>query len=83
MTPSSPQQPIWPETTKPVTLPLLIDDRALSDIKGYAKRQWDDFRTPPDNISLILMGLAYWLKVHGAPVPFEIPIVERKPNDSY
>lgn len=61
---------------------VVIDDRAISEIKGFAKRQWDDYHKPPEQISLILMGLAVYLKANGLEVPFEVE-VKGDPRDPY
>lgn len=51
---------------------ILIDDRALVEIKGFAKREWDDYRRPPEQVALILIGLANYLRTKGIEPPFEV-----------
>lgn len=63
-----------PSKPKPV-----IDDRALGEIKGYAKRQWDDYHKPPDQPSLIIMGLMMWMQSKGIEIPFELKEIKNDP----
>ena len=58
----------------------VIDERALSEIKGYAKRQWDDYHKPPDQPSLIIMGLMSWMRTKGLEIPFELMEIKNDPH---
>jgi hypothetical protein len=51
---------------------LVIDARAIEEIKGIARSKWHEQRVPFDMATLILMGLEYYLESKGIQPVFEV-----------